>query len=730
MNLTRRRMLAHLGLTGGALLGSRLLSPRFGAGPEIALADDATRPSANPSTQTRWEISAKRKAAKAKEIVWLTHEPMEFLLRRGDHFNDEPEHYQRMLDPDNLKRMADIGVQWGILFFYKGFGLEYEHHNMDLSKRAADTMHQLGMKVSLYFAGTMFTETLYRELPEAQGWEQRDQNNEWIPYGLQTYRRYACPNEPAYREYLKKILAIGVNEIHADEIAFDNIMLQPEPKSCRCFRCQKAFADFLRDRYPTKEVALRRFGLPDVDWIHVNEWASDADPQSLKTLDDPVLQEWVGFRCRSLANHANALYEIVKSMNPDVAANFNIKGVYSFNRYWTNAVYHPMYAGKIDGLSFDTSGYDEHIDADTGALISQVRSYKMARQINSSVQDSMKDELRAATHMAFGNQKPVKGAAGAPFGSGAHNVFNPLMEFFREYNQRYYTQTQNVADVAILRNWPTMAFSINATYVPATLMEQVLIQYKIPFDLLFDEQLDGLDRYAAVILAGQECVSDSQAALLLQYAQNGGTLLIASNTGVYNDWREKRHTDAFAAPADPNKPTNYDNDGWKPEQLINQIKPQRPEGKGRVVYIPEIIPAVEMSKPVPAEGDSEPGQPRLNPPQWVLPKNHKEIYQTIVGSLLNGFSITTQLPLITIAELVTRPTTRETIAHFVNFDRDKPLPPFPVTIRKQFSGPVQSVACLSPATDDPVPLPFQESADSITFTAPGMQIYSMIVVAQ
>ena len=43
----------------------------------------------------------------------------------------------------------------------------------------------------------------------------------------------------------------------------------------------------------------------------------------------------------------------------------------------------------------------------------------------------------------------------------------------------------------MLRNWPSMAYSINAAYVPATLMEQVLIQHKVPFDLLFDEQLRG-----------------------------------------------------------------------------------------------------------------------------------------------------------------------------------------------------------------------------------------------
>ncbi len=118
---------------------------------------------------------------------------------------------------------------------------------------------------------------------------------------MQTFRHYACPNEPAYRDYLKQILKIGVEELHADQIVFDNIMLQPEPDSCRCPRCIAAFHDYLRKKYPTKADVQRRFGLPDVDWIVPNEWDNDTQPDGLATLNDPVLQEWVRFRC---TNHS------------------------------------------------------------------------------------------------------------------------------------------------------------------------------------------------------------------------------------------------------------------------------------------------------------------------------------------------------------------------------------------------------------------------------------------
>jgi len=659
------------------------------------------------AAQTRWQRSAQQQRELAGGVISLTHEPLDFLLRRGDHFDDETARYEHMYDPDNLKRMAAAGVRWGRLYFYKGFGLQYERTNMDKHVRAAALMHQLGVKVALYMAGTMFTETLYHEIPEAKNWEQRDQDNKWVPYGIQTFRHYACPNEPAYREYLKRIVKIGIQEVHADEIDFDNVMLQAEPKSCRCPRCIRAFHEFLRQRYPAKEAVVRRFGLPDVDWINVNEWDSSAQPDGLTELNDPVLQEWVRFRCESLAKYANALYDYVKSLDSNIAVHFNIKGVYSFNRYWTNAVYQPLFANRIDILSFDTGGYEARLDAGTGALVSQIRSYKMARHLRAGCEESLQDELRAAVHMAFNYQPPVKGYAGAPFMTSG---FTPFLEFFRFYNDRYYTATEEVNDVAVLRNWPSMAYSINAAYVPTTLMEQVLIQHKVPFDLLFEEQLAQIGRYAAVILAGQECVSNAQAQTLLEYVRNGGTLVVAGNTAQYNEWRERRR--------------------------VNPLLPARVEGRGRIIYIPQTVRAdVRGSGPAGGDQEPEPGATlrrgeRMSTAQWVLPKNHQEIYDAIAGGLPKGLSITTEAPLTTVMELLTRPKTRETIVHFINFDaRNKPAP-FKAMVRKQFSGQVTSVQCFSPDEDDPVKVPFQESGGQVTLTAPAVRAYSMIVIAQ
>lgn len=702
MAINRRQFVGLLGMASGAICEDSWL------GPHKVLANEITQmlPSASQqNAETRWAQRAARKREQTSDVVWLTHEPIEFLLRRGDHDVDAPEHYQRMLSPDNLKRMAAAGVTYGRIFFYKGFGLEAEQEHIERARRAAEIMHGLGMKVSLYVGGTMFTETFYHETPQAVNWEQRDQWDHWVSYGMQTYRHYACPNEPAYREYIKRVIKLGIEELHADELAFDNIMLQSEPHSCHCPRCLKAFAQFLKQQYPTPEAAYRRFGYSDTALIKAPEWESSDQPRGIETLNDPVQQEWVKFRCHTLANYSIDLYDYVKSLNQKTAVLFNIKGVYSFNRYWTNAVYQPFFTGHIDLMAFDTGGYNEHVDPETGALVSQIRSYKMARQVGTGCEDAFSDDVRAAVHMAFGYQKP--GCIPAPQGSGAFNVFTPLMEFFREYNDRYYVGTENIADVAVLRNWPSMAYSISAAYVPATLMEQVLIQYKVPFDLLFDEQTANLAKYKAVILAGQECISDAQVELLMRYVRGGGTLIVVDTVGRYNEWRERRVKAPFL--------------------------PARSKGKGHIVVIPNIVRADAVTRKSGDYQDPEPGATmhsgvQLIPRQWVLPKNHIEIYQTLVSSIPDGLTITTGAPLTTVMEILNRPESKETLVHFVNFDHAKPTTAFFMRLKKQ-SPDVRSVLCFSPEREQPEKLAFTEAQGVITVTVPPVHTYSMIVVA-
>ena len=658
---------------------------------------------------SKFERSALEKQEIAKNIVWFNHEPLAFPLRRGNLSEDWTEIYERQHTPENIALMAKIGARYGRLHFYKGFGLAYEMPEIRKSAEASRIMHSHGMLVSLYVGGTMFIETFYRETPEAVSWEQRDQYDRPVPYlvDTQTFRHHPCPNEPAYRNYIKKVLKVGIDSVGANQFFFDNYMLRPEPKSCRCPRCQTAFKEFLKRKYPSEKEAYARFGYPSVDYLKVNEWDTFNRPEDLTAINDPVLQEWIRFRCESMADQCREFYDYIKSVNPAVSVGFNLKGLYSLNRIWENAIYHPLYSGHCDYYCFDIDGMKVGLDRTTGAVVSEVRSYKIGRLLDMSCSEAAPG-IELAEQMAFNYQKylPGFGYHSTGYNHYAERDLSPLAEFFRFYNDRYYTETANVADCAILRTWPSMAYSISATSIPTILVEQVLFQHKIPFDIIFDENIETISRYQAVILPGQESLSQKIIDRLENFVESGGTLIFTGNTADYTDWRRTRTVNPLLSFL-----------GFKTRPEVTTV---RKVGKGILVYIPEIVPAVKIE---PAGGWAFPSS------QWVLPKNHEEIAQTIVRHLTHGPSLVTEAPLTTAAELLNREKSKETIIHFVNYDDRKTQSPFRVELKKQRKGKVNSVAFFSPELDEPLRIEFTEEGGKIIFTVPQMKLYSMVVVS-
>ena len=52
--------------------------------------------------ETRWERSARSRQEAAQGIVWFNHEPFIFPLRRGGHFENWPELYERQHSVENI----------------------------------------------------------------------------------------------------------------------------------------------------------------------------------------------------------------------------------------------------------------------------------------------------------------------------------------------------------------------------------------------------------------------------------------------------------------------------------------------------------------------------------------------------------------------------------------------------------------------------------------------------
>jgi hypothetical protein len=345
---------------------------------------------------------------------------------------------------------------------------------------------------------------------------------------------------------------------------------------------------------------------------------------------------------------------------------------------------------------------------ETGALVSEIRSYKIARRLNMSCSNG-DPGIELAEQMAFNNQKYVEGFGyiGAGYNHYAQRIFSPLAEFFRHYNDRYFTETDNVTDVAVLRSWPSMAYSIGDVWTQTTLAEQVLIQHRVPFDIIFDEQMDKLDRYRLILLAGQAALSNQNLERLVEFVRNGGAVVFTGNTSEYNEWWHGRSSNPLLGLM----------------ELLSQPRAltRRTLGKGTLVYVPQIVPAREI---VPN------GRWQLPADQWLLPANHWELYHAVAANLPGGLSLEAEAPLTTCAEILRREKTSETIVHFVNYETGIRTGEFMTRVKPQFGGKVKAVKYYSPEHDTPLDLRFWTADGMLEFNVPDSGMYAMVVISQ
>jgi hypothetical protein len=119
-------------------------------------------------------------------------------------------------------------------------------------------------------------------------------------------------------------------------------------------------------------------------------------------------------------------------------------------------------------------------------------------------------------------------------GSGLPEDQLNYIKFFHK-NFDLYRGIITIADVAVLHSYSSMAFNNDRPYQSTYLFEQTLIQNRIPFDIIFDDQLKNLSKYKVLILADQECLNDENLALIRAYVQNGGGLVATGMPGCSID---------------------------------------------------------------------------------------------------------------------------------------------------------------------------------------------------
>src|SRR3989442_6757517 len=181
-----------------------------------------------------------------------------------------------------------------IIHFYKGFGLEAEKEHEEDARKLASLLHKYGIRVGVYIGSTIAYETFLAEKPEAADWFVPDFQGRPVFYDDQTFRKRVYFMHPGYREYMKRVIRHAIERLQADEIDFDNTSMQAQAPIFQHPLAIEDFRNYLANKYP-REVLEKRLGFSDVRYVLPPRW-----DKPLRTINDPLFQEWADFRCHQL----------------------------------------------------------------------------------------------------------------------------------------------------------------------------------------------------------------------------------------------------------------------------------------------------------------------------------------------------------------------------------------------------------------------------------------------
>ena len=640
-----------------------------------------------------------------------SHEPFIFRIRRGGAGNYDDE-YQKWLNEhseESVRAAQKAGIEVFHTHGYKGFGYEAEKAGMEMLADLSALVHKHGMKLDTYLQVMTFVpETFLAEIPESENWVQRDELGRPIrlTYGFQqSYRLKPSLASPEYREYYKeKIIRTLVEKCKTDMLHFDNYDCNREPESDKSPQAVAAFHQYLEQKYPTNQSRIERFGHVNLEFIEPPEWNMNNRPQDIEVIRDPVQQEWIDFRCWLMADWLKDITTFARSLNPELAIDTNPHGLYGRNRAFQAALWHPWFMKFTELTWSEEQSYSDYNEA--GVLVSKIRTFKLGRTLDNIILTYKGDERQHAENLSF-NQTLGN------IDLKSDNPSNHKYHRFYLKNRELYRGTDNREDVAVLRSYATMAYDNHRAELEECMFEQALIQGQVPFDIIFDEQMDNLSKYKVIALAGQVNLSDENTKRIIDFVENGGGLVFTGMSSTRDHWGRTRSNPSLADIAGIDK--NWES--TRPGALSD--KPMKAKD-GRIFYVPEIIaPDKEIAANWTGAWDGHLGRGN-----WILPVNSSQLVDAVRSAAGGRFSVEADLPNWVAIEQVEK---EGMIAvHFVNYRKDSKLSNIKVSIELKKGERVKSLTLISPDIDSPVTLEYSQDCNIITISLPSLEVYDVV----
>lgn len=449
----------------------------------------------------------------------------------------------------STRLMQDLGLNFLHCRFYKGMGWEYESRDFPRVKQFVDHCHKHGVRVLAYVQfSTLYYETMQAEIPDLADWASVDENGRKRTYGTAYYRWMPCVTAPGFEPYLKKVIGIALQEGRFDGIMLDNCFVPP----CYCSRCASLFREHLA-KAPDPES---RFGIPTVAHVLPPHHAGYGEIQ------DPIVQEWIRFRCERVTALFRRLYLHAKTCNPSaiVSGNQSIRRANMAGALGMIATDH----GDCFDLFVSQSGNAPGL-AD-GCVVNRVRELKLAQALHMPVlalcdsdaggapgSNAERESLTLLEDAVFGGiptdrtvLKPDRQMA-SPERLAQHR---PMLKRFNEMVRtgRESFAASSYAPVRLLYSRESMMFSEQSCRALLA-AEEILLRNHVPYGLLptaAAAELSIPDDCEVLLVCDQRCLADAQIDALVSFARRGGRLIVTGTSGAHDaDYRERRDNPLF-----------------------------------------------------------------------------------------------------------------------------------------------------------------------------------------
>ncbi|MFH1074574.1 MAG: beta-galactosidase trimerization domain-containing protein [Candidatus Firestonebacteria bacterium] len=628
------------------------------------------------------------------------HEPLIFRRRAGYAKINEEKIFKEEHSIETIKKLKEFGITVVRTHYYKGYGLKVENEEIEMTKEFIKKCHKYGIKVQGYLQlGTFQYETMFAEEPSSRNWARINQWGEkvGITYGHQLFRYLPCLNQENYIRYLEKVIRKGIVELKLDMIAFDNVGLGPEPELCHCEECEKKFKEFVFKKYKLntaegRKLAKERFGFSELNFIEIPSWKRWNMPITCYEVKDPLMQEWLDFKCETLRIVFERIYKFTNNLNPDIILDYNAYGWWGHNSiFWDSVDLYRL--GKYTDCFYNEHDPHAEITAD-GRILSSIRSYKLARAMGNVVIPNIGDKTEKHLKLSM--------AENLVFNQGHIGNFGYIMDVdrypvrkeyvrFRTKNKEMFWNKSSLANVAVLESYASMAFNRVRTYYSNVAIIQTLLMGKVPFDIVLDKDLGDLSKYSLLILPDVECLSNDQIENIKRFIKSGGNILFTEKSGEFDEWYRKREKNPLLTLKSGSK-------------------------TGKLAFIKEIKHKIPYSYKV--------EDWYIDAKYWHLPLNYKEILRTVF-SLLGGERLV-EMKINNYCMIELLGDREKTYLHLVNFDVEKTLKK--IKIRVKTDKNISSVKALSPEDSNAGEVKYRKVKNTVEFTIEKVGTYKLCVI--